>query len=248
MKTIVTSIALISSISLFGQTQTAQVEYTQIIKMDKIEGPAGMDISDLLPESMSTNKTLIFDGHQSVYVDSENQEEEGDTELESDDGSFRIKFMREELTEIIYVNLAEKKKVHQHGFMGKSFVVSDELSIIKWKIGSEKISYLGYECTKATGENTEGDNIVAWFSPQIPVQCGPASYHGLPGLILMVSVNDGKREVKATAVQIENIKIENIKIPNDGKKVTAEEFKKIEEDKIKEMQEQHGENSFIFRN
>ena len=41
----------------------------------------------------------------------------------------------------------------------------------------------------------EGDSIKVdvWFTPEVPVSSGPAGYGGLPGLIVFVDVNEGKK-------------------------------------------------------
>jgi GLPGLI family protein len=77
---------------------------------------------------------------------------------------------------------------------------------------------------------------------------GPGKYHGLPGAILMISVDDGKREIKALTVELEAIEKDLIKAPNKGKKVTEEEYVEIQELKMKEMAETHGSHSIKIRN
>lgn len=249
MKTIVTTLALFTGLCLSAQTQMAQVEFTETIKMEIKDGPEGMDLSGFFPESISNHKTLVVNKNESIYRDSKKQEAEEPMEMESDDGSFKISIMRDDTEEILYLNLSDKVSIHQKNLMGKSFVVKGDASALKWKIGTEKISYLGYECTKATAKTEDDKPIVAWFTSQIPVQSGPGSFNGLPGLILMISIEDGKRELKATSVSTQNVDTSVIKVPKDGKKTTAAEFKKIEEEKMKEFEEKYsGGNSFIFKN
>ena len=167
-------------------------------------------------------------------------------DLSSDDGSFQIKIMVDDTEDIRYKSFAENQKVHQRGMMGKSFVVKDKLDKLKWKITNEKVKYLDYECQKAVIEN-EDDFIVAWFTPQIPVKAGPAGLHGLPGAILMANYNDGEREIQAQKVEFFTLEKDAIKTPNDGKKVTEEEFEKILKEKEKEMEEMYGGQGTIRR-
>ena len=65
----------------------------------------------------------------------------------------------------------------------------------------------------------------------------------MPGAILMLSVNDGQVEIKATKVDLKNIK--EIKKPKDGKKVSLEEYDKIKEEKMKEMEDEYGAGAVI---
>lgn len=68
---------------------------------------------------------------------------------------------------------------------------------LKWDITGETKEILGYTCIKALGRTNHnigtelfGNNVVAWFCPDIPYSTGPEGYHGLPGVIL--SLSEGK--------------------------------------------------------
>jgi len=75
--------------------------------------------------------------------------------------------------------------------------------------------------------------IVAWFTTDIPVSCGPGSYQSqLPGMVLEVDENNSQTIYKAVEVS-PKVSLNKIKEPKDGKKMTAAEFIK-ERDKIME--------------
>ena len=59
-------------------------------------------------------------------------------------------------------------------------------------------------------------------------------------MILELSLNDGERILSATEINLDNVDLEKIVAPKKGKKVTREEFAKIEEEKRKEMEEMYG--------
>jgi GLPGLI family protein len=82
--------------------------------------------------------------------------------------------------------------------------------------------------------------VSVWFTPDIPISAGPASYFGLPGLVLMVQ--DDNRVLVCTEVQM-NIK-DKIKLeaPKKGRAVTQKEFSKIREQKAKEMRDRFQNN------
>lgn len=106
--------------------------------------------------------------------------------------------------------------------------------------------FLDYECMKATTTHNDKD-IVAWFAPQIPMQVGPRKYGHLPGAILMLSEEDGKVEIMATKVTLDE-QSEEVKKPTKGKKVTSEEYEKVIEDKMKELNSNSkGNNIFTIR-
>ncbi|MBQ8737227.1 MAG: GLPGLI family protein [Bacteroidaceae bacterium] len=55
----------------------------------------------------------------------------------------------------------------------------------KWTLTNETQTIIGYECQKATCR-FRGRDFEAWFTTDIPVECGPWKFGGLPGLILKV--------------------------------------------------------------
>ena len=63
--------------------------------------------------------------------------------------------------------------------------VSDTLHF-QFKTLSDFKIVSGYKCQKAVGKNASGNEIIAWFTEDIPIPAGPANVFGLPGLILEV--------------------------------------------------------------
>ena len=88
--------------------------------------------------------------------------------------------------------------------------------------------------------------IIAWYAPEIPVSHGPGAYWGLPGLIL--EVNDGVTTLLCSKIVLNSKDKTEIKAPKKGKKVSAAEYRKIEEEKAKEFEQQHEQdgNSIII--
>ena len=77
--------------------------------------------------------------------------------------------------------------------------------------------------------------ITAWYTLDIPVNHGPSDYWGLPGLILQVV--DDRTQFLCTKIVLNTKETIEIKEPKKGKEVSQEEFEKIREEKMKEMQE-----------
>jgi len=229
------------------QAQTAGViQYEETIKLDmeemkeKLKGlPQSM--LDMIPKSQSLKKELLFDSNSTVYRNVNDSSPE-DLDMESNDGAVVIKIQQDDTEEILFTSFKEKKVVHQQGIMGKSFVVEQDLKKHAWKLTNEKIKYLDYECQKATIED-EDQFVVAWYTTQIPTQIGPSSFNGLPGAILLISIDDGKYEIKATEVDLKSLDYTAITPPSEGKKVTQKEFDKINEEKMKEMEEMYGKGN-----
>ena len=77
--------------------------------------------------------------------------------------------------------------------------------------------------------------IVAWYTPEIPINQGPGLYWGLPGLIL--AVNDDITTIVCSEITMNPSEKIEIKAPSKGKKVTQAEYDEISQEKMKEMRE-----------
>ena len=225
-------ISLSTLVAIFSQTSGA-ISYSETMKMSiSINGDdAGIDLSEFLPESMSSTSTLTFDNKISSYKQGES--DTGDLELGDEDAGIKIVVLGNDIDSELYIDHNTKMQTELKGFMGKAFIVEENVDKIKWKITSEKVKYLDYECIKATSTNEEGKEIVAWFAPKIPASVGPRSYGQLPGAILMLSEGEEDLVIKATKVEIKEV--DTIQKPSDGEKVSQEEYEKIVEERTKEM-------------
>ncbi len=164
----------------------------------------------------------------------------------------------------VYKDLASKKSLQSTEFMGKKFLISNDPDKIKWVMEKEQKMIGNYLCFKATAkvpkpktmtsvwrktenqndsikdstiDESEGEHltITAWYTPQIPVNHGPAQYGGLPGLILELT-NDNT-VMLCTKVVMNPEKRIQISEPKKGEFVSRTEFENIVEVKTKEMRD-----------
>ena len=82
----------------------------------------------------------------------------------------------------------------------------------------------------------DGDEITAWFTPEIPVPAGPADYYGLPGLVLAVERLD-ETIFLATSVDLNAPDPELLVPPDAGKLTSPEDFDRIVEEKVEEYKQ-----------
>jgi len=165
-----------------------------------------------------------------------------------------------------YKNVKTNSFVQNQEFYGKQFLVKDSLQKIDWKMESETKQIGNYTCFKATAsipnselnwynfswndirqsasteENEEKEiemtEVVAWYSPQIPVSQGPSEFWGLPGLIL--EVNIGNTTMLCSKIVINPEEKTKIEAPEKGKLVAKMEYKEIITGKMKEMRDNRG--------
>lgn len=98
--------------------------------------------------------------------------------------------------------------------------------------------------TKSEVEEVEEEEmveIVAWYTPMIPVSQGPGEYWGLPGLILELSA--GNRTMLCSKIVMNPEEKTKIEAPDKGQEVTKKEYNEIISNKMQEMRDNRGRNS-----
>ncbi|WP_138432968.1 GLPGLI family protein [Winogradskyella algicola] len=80
--------------------------------------------------------------------------------------------------------------------------------------------------------------VVAWYTPQVPINQGPDDYWGLPGLIL--EINADRTTILCTKIVMNPEEKEEIEKPNKGEEVTKAEYNDIITKKMQEMREMYG--------
>ena len=235
MKKLIIILTALLPFSVFAQNTEGEVAYDEKVNLHISVSEENEQIRAMLPEHQIFKKVLYFNEGESLYKDVPRSEEEGDQTVEGGDGNFKFVMKMTAPDNKTYKNLADNKKVDQQEFMGKKFLIVDKTDKYEWKLTGEQKMILDYPCMRATYQDTTRE-VEAWFTPQIPVSTGPGSYGQLPGLILELSIDGGKRTITATEVKLGPLEKGVMEKPTNGKKVTQEEFKQIVEEKTKEMQ------------
>lgn len=156
---------------------------------------------------------------------------------------------------VLYKNIAEQRYEQEQDMMGKEFLIKDALEAAEWELTGETKKIGNYTAQKATYSRivdsqrfstgmTEMESVkdtiqvVAWFTPDIPVPHGPENFFGLPGLILEIQ-NSGrtliceKIELNPSANPVAIVR------PKRGKEVNQEEFRVVQEEGMKQMMNQY---------
>ena len=138
-----------------------------------------------------------------------------------------------------YVDLGEGRVVETHEFMGRSFRVVGRRPEYEWRLTGEQAEHLGYMVIKATAKH-DGTPVEVWFTPQIPVGAGPGRYGGLPGMILVVSVDRGHTKYFATDIALEDLEEDIVRQPDKGDEMSREDYDRMVEEKTEEMRKRFG--------
>jgi GLPGLI family protein len=225
------------ALSLTASAQSGTVVYNETMKLEiHLEG-AGAEMESMLPKERTSTKLLHFSEEASLFVNGPESEEQEVKEEMAGGGTMVIKM--DEPDEQVYFDIKNQLVTEQRDFMSRMFLIEFQADTMAWKLTGNRREILGYPCMEAIYIR-DSVKTVAWFTPSIPISTGPAKYHGLPGLILEVNVNDGKRLITAASVTPGNVSDLLVK-PKKGKKVTREEFNKMVEEKTGQNKEQGGD-------
>jgi len=140
----------------------------------------------------------------------------------------------------VFTDLKNGQVTDQRDFMNRVFLVEKEMPASDWKVTGNQKTILGYPCMEAVRLDTAGIKTIAWFAPSISIKGGPAGFCNLPGMILEVDIDGGRRTY--TAKSLEPVPMTDLKKqkPKDGKKVTEAEYTQIVAEKMKEMGMEQG--------
>ncbi|MEO9965604.1 MAG: GLPGLI family protein [Reichenbachiella sp.] len=246
MKKLIILMGVIMPFVSLSQNQGSVVfEEKRKLELD-FDGPNGQAIKSRMPESISAKNQLLFNNEYSIFRSYKDKAAE-DVEMlnQEQDGGMVINIKRPE--SFVFRDLGKKEVVESREFFGKQFLISRSKPN-PWKIFPEKRTILGYQCQKAMLVIEEGEEAVsAWFALIIPVSTGPATYGGLPGMILLLDIGEGRMTYSAVEIQTETVDQSLLKAPKNGKKVSREEFQEIVEKRMAEQKEISGNGGMMIR-
>ncbi len=252
--------ALYALLPTTGLAQTSgTIRYQRTVKPEIPEGmmelPSELpqEIKEQLLASVSAVDTTVWSLHftetaslmtpasdSTAIADRSASHSRGDTFV-------RVRMRRSQDRSVTYTDLEAWTVTEQKDFLGRTFLIRGDRPEYAWRLTGEQSEYLGFACQKAV---TEADSamVEAWFAPELPVSIGPASFGGLPGAILVLSIDDGNLTTwNATHVSPGMPEEASMAAPEKGREVTQEEFAAIVKKKTEEMQNQGGNGRVVIR-
>ncbi len=158
--------------------------------------------------------------------------------------------MRRAMNQEIFTNQEDQIVTARQEFMGKEYLIEDTLQVSPWKFGTETRTINGYLCRMAyyTDESRQDrkQEVTAWYTDQLRPFLGPERFNSLPGTVLAVDINGGDRVIVVKSVELRALKKNELKKPVSGTKTTGAEFRKMMQERMKEMRSQGG--NIIIRN
>ncbi len=165
-----------------------------------------------------------------------------------------------------YTDLASQVQYESRGMFEKTFLIIDSLKTIKWKMSEETKTIAKHLCKKATtsvplqtmrfgGPRPGGRNnpdttikvpatpkeqdVVVWYTEEIPASIGPDTFTGLPGAILEVNMDNDANVTTAIEITTKYPKKELVQ-PTKGDKMNRAQFQETMKKIMEDMQKGGG--------
>lgn len=219
MKKIVTSLLMLVSFSSDAQQfiNTGMIEYEVRVNNHRMFGDGfwGEMFKDKMPNFSTTYYKLTFDDNRTIYkYDRQNEKDKlpwGNNNAEDN---------------IWYSDLNNSKRVNQKFVFDQTYILEDSLMKMDWKlVPNETREIAGFVCRKAQAIIFDSVYVFAFYTDEITVSGGPMGIHGLPGMVMGITIPRMFSSWIATKLEINGVKTSLITPPSKGKKKQAIELK-----------------------
>ena len=203
------------TLTMFANALQAQVfiekgliEYQVVVNNHKAmgDGTWAEMFKDKIPKLSTSYYQLTFDANKSVYLF--NRKDEKTKSPWGNDGEDNI----------WYNDYSSEKFIQQKIIFGETYILADSLKRIDWKITNESRIIAGFNCRKAVGVLFDSVYVFAFYTDEITVSGGPMSLHGLPGMILGITIPRMFSSWVANKIEINGVNYGKISAPLKGKK------------------------------
>jgi GLPGLI family protein len=127
---------------------------------------------------------------------------------------------------IWYSDYASQTFIHQKFVFDNTYILADSLMKINWKlVPNETREIAGFNCRKAQGIIFDSVYVFAFYTDEITVSGGPMGIHGLPGMIMGITIPRMFTSWIATSLKVNGVKTDIIIPPTKGKKKIAGELR-----------------------
>src|SRR6478752_9840558 len=176
------------------------------------EGTWAEMIKDKIPKLSTSYYRLTFDSDKSIYLfDRKDEKTKSPWGNEGEDNVWFNDYVKESF-------------IQQKSVFGDTYILSDSLIKIDWKITNENREIAGFNCRKAVGKLFDSVYVFAFYTDEITVSGGPMSLHGLPGMILGITIPRMFCSWVATKLEVNGVNYSVINAPTKGKKKKATEL------------------------
>ncbi|CAN5848287.1 GLPGLI family protein [soil metagenome] len=229
MKKILLIIPLVFLSQLYSRAQQfideAVIEYEVVSNIQKTMGNntwAEM-LKENLPKFKTGYFTYTFSGNKSIYkFDHWAPQKIPKYMLTTDEeSSWYYDFENDQLN--------MKKLLY-----GSEFTLQQPIYPLKWKLTNENRVIAGFNCRKAVTTIFDSVYVFAFYTDEILISGGPCSVHGLPGMILGMTIPRLYTSWIATKVMVNNVNKSQINPITATKYFTKNEIESTLEERMKD--------------
>jgi GLPGLI family protein len=169
-----------------------------------------------MPQFSTTYYDLTFDGSKAVY------------RFNRFDEASKVRlFMNNNIEDNVWYNDYDAKTfIDQKFVFDATYLLSGALMNIDWKLSpNETREIAGFNCRKATGIIFDSVYVFAFYTEEITTSGGPMGIHGLPGMIMGITIPRMFTSWIATKLEVAGVDAKVITPPTKGKKQEALQLK-----------------------
>lgn len=169
---------------------------------------------DKIPQFSTYWYSYTFDNNKSLY------------KFERQDEKTKVPFFNNNIDEDVwYSDFETSTSIKRKFVFDDHYLLTDSLSQINWKlVPNETREIAGFNCRKAVGILFDSVYVFAFYTDEILIPGGPMGLHGLPGMILGITIPRMYSSWIATKVDIVNVNKAAITPPLKGKKKKGSEL------------------------
>jgi GLPGLI family protein len=167
---------------------------------------------DKFPKLSTSYYQLTFNADKSIYL------------FNRKDEKTKMPWGNEAEDNVWYNDYKGENFIQQKSVFGDTYILTDSLIKIDWKMTNETRQIAGFNCRKAVGKLFDSVYVFAFYTDEIAVSGGPMGLHGLPGMILGVTIPRMFSSWVATKLEVNGVNYNVINAPAKGKKKKAKEL------------------------
>lgn len=176
------------------------------------EGTWAEMMKDKFPKLSTSYYQLTFNTDKSIYL------------FNRKDEKTKLPWGNEGEDNVWYNDYRNESFVQQKSVFGETYILIDSLVKIDWKMTNETREIAGFNCRKAVGKIFDSVYVFAFYTDEITLSGGPMGLHGLPGMILGITIPRMFSSWVATKVEVNGVSYTTINAPTKGKKKKAKEL------------------------
>jgi GLPGLI family protein len=169
---------------------------------------------DKIPQFSTYWYSYTFDNNKSLY------------KFDRQDEKTKVPFFNNNIDEDVwYSDFETSTSIKRKFVFDDHYLLTDSMTQINWKlVPNETREIAGFNCRKAVGILFDSVYVFAFYTDEILIPGGPMGLHGLPGMILGITIPRMYSSWIATKVDIVNVNKAAITPPLKGKKKKGSEL------------------------